>query len=197
MKIRWTVLAAMASVAALWMATSVAFAEEWAGKSETKTAGNVQVELITQADGSRVGENNLAVQLKDVSTGQPIVRDSVKVQLVMDAGDKGMSHGGSGMSTQDPITVELKAVKETPGRFAGKVVFSNSGDWKARAVVDPRGLQTPVVFDVAVGNAGPNWTVIGSVLLVVAAAVIAVVVTVRRKPSKAASSTLALEADEA
>ena len=121
-------------VVSLWMATSVAFAEEWARTSETKTAGNVQVELVTQ----------------------------------------------------DPITVDLKAVKEVPGRFAGKVVFSNAGDWKAGVVVDPRALRPPVVFNIAVSSAGPDWTVIGSVLLDLAAVVIAVVVAMRRSPTYSA-----------
>lgn len=196
MRKKWIVLA-VASLTSLWLASGIAYAEEGKGKSEVMSAGNIQVEFVTPADGSVVGDNSVAVQLKDTSTGQPVVRDSVRVQLVMDAGDTAMSHGGMGMSAQDPITLDLKAVKEVPGSFAGKVNFRNTGDWKARVAVDPRGIQAPLTFSVRVGSAGPNWLVIGGILAVIALVIGGIVVAMKRKTPSAASTTLTLEADEA
>ena len=196
MRKKWIVLA-VASLTSLWLASGIAYAEEGKGKSEVKSAGNIQVEFVTPADGSVVGDNSVAVQLKDTSTGQPVVRDSVRVQLVMDAGDTAMSHGGMGMSAQDPITLDLKAVKEVPGSFAGKVNFRNTGDWKARVAVDPRGIQAPLTFSVRVGSAGPNWLVIGGILAIIALVIGGIVVAMKRKTPSAASTTLTLEADEA
>jgi len=193
---KWIVLA-VASLTSLWLASGIAYAEEGKGKSEVMSAGNIQVEFVTPADGSVVGDNSVAVQLKDTSTGQPVVRDSVRVQLVMDAGDTAMSHGGMGMSAQDPITLDLKAVKEVPGSFAGKVNFRNTGDWKARVAVDPRGIQAPLTFSVRVGSAGPNWLVIGGILAIIALVIGGIVVAMKRKTPSAASTTLTLEADEA
>lgn len=196
MRKKWIVLA-VASLTSLWLASGIAYAEEGKGKSEVMSAGNIQVEFVTPADGSVVGDNSVAVQLKDTSTGQPVVRDSVRVQLVMDAGDTAMSHGGMGMSAQDPITLDLKAVKEVPGSFAGKVNFRNTGDWKARVAVDPRGIQAPLTFSVRVGSAGPNWLVIGGILAIIALVIGGIVVAMKRKTPSAASTTLTLEADEA
>jgi len=193
---KWIVLA-VASLTSLWLASGIAYAEEGKGKSEVKSAGNIQVEFVTPADGSVVGDNSVAVQLKDTSTGQPVVRDSVRVQLVMDAGDTAMSHGGMGMSAQDPITLDLKAVKEVPGSFAGKVNFRNTGDWKARVALDPQGIQAPLTFSVRVGSAGPNWLVIGGILAIIALVIGGIVIAMKRKTPSAASTTLTLEADEA
>jgi hypothetical protein len=195
MKRTW-VLLGVASLTSLWLASGVAYAEDWQGKSDTKTSGNIQVEFITQADGSVVGDNNIAVQLKDTSTGQPIVRDSVTVQLLMDAGDTAMTHGGMGMSAQDPVAANLKAVQGTPGRYSGKVSFSNAGDWKARVAIDPRGIQAPLTFSVRVSSAGPNWLIIGGFLAIIAAAV-GIVLAMKRKSTPAASLTPTLEAGEA
>ena len=101
-------MVAMVALAATWLATGVAFAEEWTGKSETKTVTGIQVEVITPAAGLKAGENNLAVRLKEAAGGQAVVREFARVDLVMDEGDSSMNHGG--MSTQKPVAFELKAV---------------------------------------------------------------------------------------
>lgn len=179
---RWTMLA-VASLASLWLATGMAYAEEWKGKSETKKLGNLQVEFITQADGSRVGDNNFAVQLKDLSTGQPVLREPVRVELTMDENDKSMKHGD--MSKEKPVVAELNAVKDAPGRYSGKANLSSAGDWKAEVFVDPAGGRT-VTFKVRVDSPGPNWLVIGGFLALIAVAAGIVVAVKRKAPSAAA-----------
>lgn len=161
----WVLLAA-ASLATLWLFGSTAYADEFKAKSETKTAGAVQVEFITQAEGTIVGESHIAVQLKESATGRPIVRDSVRVELTMDEEDKSMSHVD--MSKQVPVVADLKASHDVPGKYSGKVNFTDAGNWKARVFVDANGVQSPVTFGMRVEGNGPNWLVIGGFVVILA-----------------------------
>jgi hypothetical protein len=188
------VVLATVSLALVWLTAGIAFAEEWKGKSESKRNSSYQVELITPAEGLRVGENNLAVQLKDIATGQAVVRDAVRVDLLMDESDTSMGHGD--MAQQDPVAVQLMAVKDSPGRYSGKAEFSDAGAWKARVFADDRGIQAPVTFDISIGAGGPNWLVIGGVLALVMFGIGAVVIA-KRKSTAAAPATPSLEASEA
>lgn len=190
-----TILAVLALVG-LWLETGVAFAEEWKGKSETKNAGSYMVELITPADGVKIGANNVAVQLKDSSTGQPVSRDSVSVDFLMDEGDTSMGHGGMNMSTQKPVAVDLKAVSGVAGRYEGKAQLTYSGDWKVRVYADPKGLQPPATFTVNVAAAGPNFGVIGGIVVAIVAAVGGIVFMMRRSKTTPSSATVS-EAGEA
>ncbi len=185
----------LGSLIALGLWGGVAYAQEWKGKSEVKTAGNVQVEFITPAEGLKVGDNNLAVQLKDLSAGQPVVRESVRVDLLMDEADSSMKHGD--MSKQEPVVVQLKAEKNAAGRYSGKANLSSAGNWKARVFVDPRGIQAPLTFNVQVDGGGPNWLVIGGLLAAIAVVVIGIAVAVRRKSAPEEAATQVLEAGEA
>lgn len=188
-----TIVAVLALVG-LWLATGVAFADEWKGKSETKSVGSYQVELITPADGAKIGANNVAVQLKDTTTGQAVARDSIRVDFLMDEGDMSMTHGS--MSTQKPVTVDLKAVSGAAGRYEGKADLTDSGDWKVRVYADPKGLQPPATFNLNVAAAGPNFGVIGGFLLAIVV-VVGGIVFMMRKPRSARSSSSVPEAGEA
>jgi hypothetical protein len=190
---RRLVVLVSASLALVWLTAGIAFAQESTGKGETKRNSSYTVELITPAEGLKVGENNLAVQLKDAA-GQPVVRDSVRVDLLMDEADTSMGHGN--MAQQEPVVVQLMAVKGSPGRYGGTAELSDAGAWKARVFADERGVQAPLTFNVSVGGSGPNWLLIGGLLAVITAAIGAVVV-VKRRPTAAVPATPALEASEA
>lgn len=159
----------------MWLASGVAYAEEPKSRSEVRSIGNVQVELATPADGLKVGDNDIALQLRDTVTGQPVTRDSVRVDLLMDAGDQSMMHGD--MSKQAPVVANLKASKDVPGRYSGKVNLSNAGRWQAKVSLD---AQTSTTFNVNVNDGGPNWVIIGGGVGTFALGVIAVAVLKRR-----------------
>ncbi len=184
MKVKWTLMV-VASLASLLLATGVAYADEFKGESQTKTTGTVQVEFITEAEGTIVGESHIAVQLKDTATGQPIVRDSVQVELTMDEGDSSMNHGS--MSNQKPVLANLKASAEAPGKYSGKVPFTDAGDWKATVLVDGNGARGPVSFGVHVVSSGPNWLVIGGFIGVLALVVVAAAMAKRKGSSARAT----------
>ncbi|MHB1134940.1 MAG: FixH family protein [Chloroflexota bacterium] len=191
---RWTLVLA-AALASLWLLGGVALAAEVNGKSETKTAGTFQVELTTPAEGIKVGDAELAVLLRDRATGQAVVRESLRLELLMDAADTSMNHGD--MSKQTPTAVELAADKANPGRYLGKASFTDSGDWLVRVFADTRSGQAPVAFKVGVTGGGPNWLVIGGILAVIAAAVGGTVTMVRRKSVATPVASRSLEANEA
>lgn len=192
-------MVAMVALAATWLATGVAFAEEWQGKSETKTVTGIQVEVITPAAGLKAGENNLAVRLKEAAGGQAVVREFARVDLVMDEGDSSMNHGG--MSTQKPVAFELKAVAAEQGRYEGKVTLSDPGNWNLRVFTDSRGVGSPASFKVSAEKAspaaatqsgaaapqasGPNWLVLGGLALLVVAGIGGVVARVKRSSAPA------------
>jgi hypothetical protein len=161
MKEKWIALVATL-LASLMLVSGIAYADESKGKSETKAAGPIQVEFITPPEGAVVGANQIALHLKDTATGQPVVRDSVRVQLSMDGGDMShMNHGA--VSNQSPLTADLLAARDEPGYYSGKVNFTDAGDWKANVVLDPRNPQGSASFGVHVINksSGPNWLIIG------------------------------------
>ncbi len=168
---KW-LLMVVAVLAGLAVATSAAYADGSKAKSETKTAGKVQVELITEDGPAVVGDNNVAVQLTDTATGQPIVRDSVRLELTMDNAGKPMQgHNHSmDMSSQRPIILNLKASPALPGRYDGKLNFTDPGAWNARVVLGPNPLQDAATFAVRVEkpSSGPNWLIIGGFLAVLA-----------------------------
>lgn len=176
-------LVVTAALAATWLATGVAFAEEWTGKSETKTVIGFQVELITPSAGVMVGENNLAVRLKDTATSQAVLRDSVRVDLSMDEADSSMNHGG--MSSQKPVRVDLAAVKDVPGRYEGKVSLSDAGAWNVKVFTDPRGTQASASFKVSAESSGPNLMVIGAFALLILSGIGGVVALVKRSSAPA------------
>ncbi|MHB0870109.1 MAG: FixH family protein [Chloroflexota bacterium] len=190
---KWHVTA-LTCLAGLWLLAGVAYAEEWNGKSETRTVTGFQVELTTPAEGVKVGENKLAVRLKDSATGQPVVRESVRVDLLMDEADTSMNHGG--MSSQKPVSVELKAVKDSPGRYEGKMSLSDAGVWRVRVFADARGIQAPASFTVRAESSGPNWLVLGGFALLILGGIGGVVAVVR-KGSAPAPAAPAPEASEA
>lgn len=191
---KWT-LTAIACLAGLLLATGIAYAEEWQGKAETKTAGGLRIELITPADGVKMGENNVAVRLSDAASGQPVVRESLRMDFLMDESDTSMNHGG--MSSQKPVVVDLEPVKDAPGRYEGKADLAYSGDWRARVYADSRGLLAPVSFKVSVASGGPNLLVIGGIAALIVAATAAAVVARGRGANAEAASEQAVEATKA
>jgi hypothetical protein len=192
--VRRLVALVSASLVFAWMTAGVAFAEEWKGKSEVKRNSSHSVELIIPAEGLKVGENNLAVQLRDNATGQPVVRDAVRVDLLMDETDTSMKHGD--MSQLEPVTLQLSAVTGSPGRYLGQADLSDEGTWKVRVFADDRGIQAPVTFTVSVAGGGPNWLVIAGLLALVALAIGGVLV-LKRRSTPAVAASPALEASEA
>lgn len=216
-------MVAMVALAATWLATGVAFAEEWQGKGETKTVTGIQVEVITPAAGLKVGENNLAVRLKEAAGGQAVVREVVRGDLAMDEGDKSMNHGG--MSTQKPVGFELKPVASEQGRYEGKVTLTDPGNWNLRVFTDSRGVGSPASFKVSAEKAsaaapatnsgaaapqaatkntaaapqasGPNWLVLGGLALLVVAGIGGVVARVKKSSAPAPAPAAPVETPQA
>ena len=193
---RWALLTA-ACLVGLWLLGGVAYAQEGNGIYQTKKAGNLPVDQFTPTEGAKVGDNHIVVQLRDVVTGQAVARESVWLEVLMDETDTTMMKSHGDMSNQVPTAVELKADKAAPGRYSGTVNFSSAGDWKVRVVADPRRGQAPVNCDVRVLAGGPNWLVIGGILVVVAAGVGGLALAIRRKSATAHAASPALEAGEA
>ncbi len=185
---KWALLA-VASLASLWLASGMAYAEEGKGKAEAKTAGNIVAEFVTPPDGTVVGENQITLQLRDAATGRPIVPDSVRVEFTMDESDRSMQHGD--MSQQKPVAVKLAGSKDAPGKYTGKADLTSAGDWKARVIVDLDGVQRALTFGVRVSGSGPNWLIVGGLLAIVVAAIGGVVVMRRKAASGAAARTAA------
>lgn len=182
---------AVVGLVSLWLLSGVAYAQEWEGKSQTTTVTGIQVELITPAEGLKVGENSLSVRMKEAPGGHAVVRDSVRVDLAMDESDRSMNHGS--MSNQKPVVFELKAVASEQGRYEGTATLSDPGDWNLRVFTDARGLGAPASFKVraeksgATGEqaSGPNWPILGGFALLIVAAIGGVVVVVRKSSASA------------
>lgn len=87
------------------------------------------------------------------------------------------SSGAHGESKE----VILKPGKE-PGEYAGKVFFSEAGDWavKVRFTTDDGKVEEHVDFTVDVIDAGPNWTVLGG-FFGINATIVAVAAVKKRK----------------
>jgi hypothetical protein len=194
LKRKW-ILLVVASVVGLMLASGIAYADGPKMRSEVKTAGKTQVEFLTPEGASLVGDNQVAVQLKDTATGQPIVRPSVRAELVMDGGGQAMQgmHHGADMSVQKPIVVELKADPQEPGKYTGTLNFTDPGSWNARIVAGPSALQDAVSFTVRVDKKtnGPNWLVIGGFLGLVVVGIALVFVLRSRAASPAATTDAA------
>jgi hypothetical protein len=141
-------------------------------KMEAKTAGNFQIELMTEPTPPKAGENVLTVHLKDKASGESVTQASIRLEAAMDESDKSMkmeSHEG-------PQRIDLTA-EETPGDYSAKVTFSDPGPWKVKLTVTAGGVEDAQTFDLQVVKSGPNWVVIGGflgaiLLIVVAAAMV-------------------------
>jgi hypothetical protein len=167
MKGSW-MLTAVASLTGLLLAAGVAYADGPKGHTDTKSTGKTQVELITPDGASLVGENHVVVHLSDVATGQPVIRDAVRVELTMDASGGSMQGHNhmAGMAGQAPIVANLVPSQNAPGQYAGTVSFTDPGNWSARVIAGPSAAQDAVLFQVKVDkpSRGPNWLVIGGFL---------------------------------
>jgi hypothetical protein len=174
-KRKW-VLLVVAGLLSLWLASGLAYAQETKGKTVVQTVGNVQVEFVAPESGLVSGDNQIAVQLKDTTTGKPVVQNSLRVEMSMDTGDRSMNHGD--MSTQKPVLAELQASKDVAGRYTGKVNLNGAGKWNAKVYLD---AQRSTILGVSVAESGPNlFLIVGGAAAVIALGIAGVFVLKRK-----------------
>lgn len=170
--LRWLLFLVLVLAGPAYWGAALADEEMADMKMEAKTAGNFQIELMTEPTPPKVGENLVTVHLKDKATGESVTQASIRLEAAMDESDQSMkmeSHEG-------PLRIDLTA-GEKPGDYSAKATFSDPGPWKIKLTVTAGDVEDAQTFDLEVVKSGPNWVVIGGflgaiLLIIVAAAVV-------------------------